>query len=67
MGFCARINTILCAPTLCLGTPPPPVIAHTIAQYNVPPQPPIIKIENTPFWQWQYRVKAKTLTLRGPP
>jgi len=23
LGLCARINTILCAPTLCLGTPPP--------------------------------------------
>ena len=22
LAFCARINTILCAPTLCVGTPP---------------------------------------------
>jgi len=43
MGFFARINTILCAPTLCLGIPPHPVIARTIAQYNVPPGPPLLQ------------------------
>jgi len=37
LGLCARINPILCVRTLCLGTPPHPVIAHTIAQYNVFP------------------------------
>jgi len=43
LGFCARINTILCAPTLCLGTPPHPVIARTIAQYTVSPRPPSLQ------------------------
>ena len=32
--FDTRINGIFCAPTLCLGTPPHPAIAHSIAQYN---------------------------------
>jgi len=58
MGFCARIDTILCAPTLCLGTPPHPVIARTIAQYNVSPRPPVIAIYTAQYWQLQYRVKA---------
>jgi len=58
MGFCARINTIICAPTLCLGTPPHPVIARTIAQYNVSPRPPVIAIYTAQYWQLQYRVKA---------
>ena len=40
LGLCAQINTHLCAPTLCLGTPPHPVIAHTIAQYDVSLCPP---------------------------
>jgi len=44
LGLCARINTILCAPTLCLGTPPHPVIAHTIAQSNVSPRQRVIAI-----------------------
>jgi len=38
---------------------PHPVIAHTIAQYNVPPRPPVIATYTTQYWQWQYRVKAK--------
>jgi len=59
LGFCARINTILCAPTLCLGTPPHPVIARIIAQYNVPPRPLNIAIYTTQYWQSQYCVKAK--------
>jgi len=59
LGFCARINTILCAPTLCLGTPPHPVIARTIVQYNVSPRPPVIAIYTTQYWHLQYRVKAK--------
>ena len=59
MGFCARINTIICAPTLCLGTPPHPVIARTIAHYNVSPRPPVIAIYTAQYWQLQYRVKAK--------
>ena len=57
-GFYARINTILCAPTLYLGTPPHPVISRTIAQHNVSPRPPVIAIYTTQYWQLQYRVKA---------
>jgi len=34
LGFCARISTIIDAPTLCLAPPLIPVIADTIAQYN---------------------------------
>jgi len=67
LGFCPRINTILYAPSPCLGTPPPPVIAYTIVQYNVSPRPPVIAIYTTQYWQWQYRVKdnsvAKLLAL----
>jgi len=37
LGLCARINTILCARTFCSGSPPHPLIAHTIAQYHVSP------------------------------
>jgi len=44
LGFCPRINTILYAPTPCLGTPSPLVIAYTIAQCNVPPRPPVITL-----------------------
>jgi len=58
MGFCARINTIFFSPTLCLGTPPNPIIAYTIAQYNIPPRAPVIAIYTTQYWQWQYCVKA---------
>jgi len=58
LGLCARTNTIICAPTLCLGTPPHPVIAHTIAHYNVSPRPPVIAIYTTHYWQWKYLVKA---------
>ena len=58
LGLRARINTILCAPTLCLGTPNPPVIAHTTAQYNVSPRQPVIVIYTTQYWQCQSRVKA---------
>jgi len=47
--------------TLCLGTPPHPVIARTIAHYNVSPRLPGIAIYTTPYWQWQYRVKAKVV------
>jgi len=48
LGLCARINTIRCAPTLCLGTPPHPVIARTIAQYKVsPPTPRYCNIYHT--------------------
>jgi len=65
MGFCARINTILCAPTLCLVTPPHPVIAHTIAQYNVYPRPPVIAIYTTQYWQLQYRVRANVAGASG--
>jgi len=57
-----RINTILCPPTLCLGTPPPPVVAHTIAQYNGPPRLPVIAIYTTHYWQWQYRIIGKLET-----
>jgi len=39
LGLCARISTIMCAPTLCFGTSPS-VSAHTIAQYNASPRPP---------------------------
>jgi len=56
LGFCARINTILCIHLLCL---PPPVIAHAIAQYNVPPRPPFTAIYTIQYWWWQYLVKAK--------
>jgi len=49
MGLYARINTFLCAPTLCLGTPPNPVIAHTIAQYYFPPRAPVIVIFTTQY------------------
>ena len=59
MGFCARINTIICAPTLCFGTPPSPPSVHTIVHYNVPHRPPVIAIYTTQYWSWQYRVKAK--------
>jgi len=59
LGLCAQINTILCAPTLCLGTPLHTVITHTIAQYNVTPRPPVIAIYTTQYWQLQYLVKAK--------
>jgi len=59
LGLCARINTILCAPTLCLGTPPHTVTARTIAQYNVSPRPPVIAIYTTQYWQLQYLGKAK--------
>jgi len=59
LGLCARINTILCAPTLCVGTPPHPVTARTIAQYNISPRPPVIAIYTTQYWQLQYLVKAK--------
>jgi len=65
LGLCARINTILCAPTLCLGTPPHPVIAQTIAQYSVPPRPPVIAIYSTQYWQWQYRAKAEPRSGKG--
>ena len=59
LDLCARIQTILCVRTLCLGTQPHPVIAHTIAQYNGSPRPPVIALYTTPYWQWKYRVKAK--------
>ena len=40
LGFCARINTILCAPTLCLGIPPHPRHRpHYCATYYTPPSP----------------------------
>jgi len=51
--------TILCAPTFCLGTPPHPVIAHTIVQSNFLPRPPVTAIYTTHYWQWQYHAKAK--------
>ena len=51
LGSCARIKTTLCAPTLRLGTPPHPVIAYTIAQYNVCPRPPVIAIYTTQYGQ----------------
>jgi len=57
MGFCARISTIICAPTLCFGPSPPSL--HTISQYTVSPRPPVIAIYTTQYWSWQYRVKAK--------
>jgi len=60
LGLCARINTILCAPTLCLGTPPHTVTTRTIAQCNVSPRPPVIATYTTQYWQLQYLVKAKT-------
>jgi len=63
LGLCARINTFLCEHTLCSGTPPHPVIAHTIAQCNVSPRPPVIAIYHIQYWQWQYRVKAKLLVV----
>jgi len=56
---CARIKTILRVHPLWLGTPPYPVIAHTIAHYNVSPRPSVIAIHTTQYWQCQYRVKAK--------
>jgi len=59
LGLCAQINTIIRAPTLCLGTPLHTVTARTIAQYNVPPRPPVIAIYTTQYWQLQYLVKAK--------
>jgi len=51
LGSCARINTILCATTLCLGTlphPPTPRRRHRpnendCAQYNVCPRPPVFR------------------------
>ena len=43
-GVCARIKYILCKHHLCLGTPLPPFIAHTIAQYIVSPRPLFIAI-----------------------
>jgi len=58
MGLCAQINTILCAPTLCVSTPPHTSIARTIAKYNVCLRPPVIEIYTTQSWQLQYRVKA---------
>ena len=42
-GVCARISDILCKHQLCLGTPLPPFIAHTIAQYIFPPHPPLYR------------------------
>jgi len=57
-GLCARMNTIRFALTLCLGTPHYPVIARTIAQYNICPRPPVIAIYTTQYWQLQYLVKA---------
>jgi len=34
LGLCTRINTGFRKHPLCLGTPPPPFIAHTNAQYS---------------------------------
>jgi len=42
-----------------LGTPRPPCVALTIAQYSVSPRPPFIAIYTLHYWGWQYRVKAK--------
>jgi len=53
------MNTILCALTRCLGFPHYPVIARTIAQYNVCPRPSVIAIYTIQYWQLQYLVKAK--------
>ena len=58
LGLCARINTIPCTPTLCLGTPPHTVTTRTIAQYNVTPRLPVIAIYTTQYWQLQYLAKA---------
>ena len=43
-GVCARINHTFCEQHLCLGTPLPSFIAHTIAQYIVLPRPPLTAI-----------------------
>ena len=39
--------------------PPPPPIAHTIAQYRISLRPSFIAIYAIQYWQWQYRVKGK--------
>ena len=67
LGLCARINTILCAPTLCLGTPPDTVTARTITQYIISPRPPVIAIYTTQYWQLQNLVKAKVNRIRTLP
>jgi len=51
----------------CLGTPPPPFIAHTIAQYSIPPLPSCIAIHAIQYWSCQYCVKAKYHRLMTPP
>jgi len=61
LGLWARINTILCAPTLCLGTPTHPVIARTIAQYNAPPPP-------TPrYCNIYHTILAVAISCKGQP
>ena len=40
-GLLCKIYANLCTPTLCLA--PPPVIIHTIAQYNDPPNPLLLQ------------------------
>jgi len=61
LGLCARINTILfLGPTLCLGTPPHPVIAHTIAQYNVSPRQRVLAF--TRYCKCQYCVVSIATT-----
>jgi len=47
LGLCARINTIICAPTICLSTPPHTDTARTIAQYNVTTDPRYCNIHHT--------------------
>jgi len=40
LGLCARINTILCAPTLCLGTHPTQSSPKRLRNTRFPPRPP---------------------------
>jgi len=50
------IDAILCVRTLCLGIPPHPIIAHTIAQSNGSLRPPGIAIYIPQYWQLQYYI-----------
>jgi len=65
--YCFIVSGILCTNQYyslrthpLFGYPTHPVIAHTIAHYNVSPRPPIIiATHTTQYWHLQYRVEAK--------
>jgi len=49
-GVCTRINTMIRKHPLCLGTPPHPFIAYTIARYSVSSRPSFITIHAIQYW-----------------